>query len=674
MADTIANIAQTSFLGGEWSSWAQGRFDLPAYRTAMNLCLNSIPVTTGACVRRPGFADLGPTHLGRPGVVRSFIAGDVLTAGENKVYALELTYGSSVSKLRVWVPATGGFPGLLTDTAVSVLSVSTATPPVATMLSATTWETGDTAVFSIGDARGAIAALAGRQVLLTKLSTTTFSMADARTGVAINGSAFTYTGGGTLAKIQVFSAPYTSLADVKKVRVVQNGEHALFLCRNAVPYKLRITSAPVVTFADANFKNANGPYIDALPGGSQIQGKRATVTTADSGATYTVTPTAGDGATFTFASTDVNRCFRFWTQPTAYAAGTYNSGDSVTYNGAFWKCLTNSTTTPPGQAVTTAGVQTFPWLVTPAVGRWIYGYLSAVAGDGLSATLTVGSLITPETTFSTTADMFEIGLYTTASYPACGTFHEGRLCLDGVVPNRFDLSEAKGFQKFYETNPLGTMFAPTEVDGSVTDANAISATLDAEDNSRFLWMVSDRDGILGGTANGEWLISASTLSDPMTPRSVQAHQVTSYKTAFIQPARVGSVMLMVQAFARTVFEYLLDGSRRVAVPINDFASHIPDDAAGILEIAFQKDPVPVLWAVHDDGTLGGCTYRRLSQFATQPPEFNAWHKHTHGGSREFQSVAITSVYNGQDTPICVTYDGTTTGYRVEVMSRLWGPA
>ena len=40
MADAAYN--QASFLGGEWSPYAQGRIDVPAYRMAMNICLNEI--------------------------------------------------------------------------------------------------------------------------------------------------------------------------------------------------------------------------------------------------------------------------------------------------------------------------------------------------------------------------------------------------------------------------------------------------------------------------------------------------------------------------------------------------------------------------------------------------------------------------------------------------------
>ena len=35
-----ATFAQTSFHGGEWSQFYQGRFDLPGYKTAMSVCLN----------------------------------------------------------------------------------------------------------------------------------------------------------------------------------------------------------------------------------------------------------------------------------------------------------------------------------------------------------------------------------------------------------------------------------------------------------------------------------------------------------------------------------------------------------------------------------------------------------------------------------------------------------
>lgn len=67
-----ASWAIGSFLGGELSQVAQGRFDKPDYRTSLKVCLNSYPVEMGAWTRRPGTMFAGTTLNGAPGRVIGF--------------------------------------------------------------------------------------------------------------------------------------------------------------------------------------------------------------------------------------------------------------------------------------------------------------------------------------------------------------------------------------------------------------------------------------------------------------------------------------------------------------------------------------------------------------------------------------------------------------------------
>ena len=63
-------------------------------------------------------------------------------------------------------------------------------------------------------------------------------------------------------------------------------------------------------------------------------------------------------------------------------------------------------------------------------------------------------------------------------FPTCGTYHEGRVWLGGVLPNRFDGGVPN----------MGFTFSPTDADGTVTDASAISYTLNAEDQQQIEFM------------------------------------------------------------------------------------------------------------------------------------------------------------------------------------------
>jgi hypothetical protein len=58
------HMCRRHFLGGEFSQAAQGRIDLPTYRTGLNVCLNAIPIESGAWQRRGGTQHCGLTRGG----------------------------------------------------------------------------------------------------------------------------------------------------------------------------------------------------------------------------------------------------------------------------------------------------------------------------------------------------------------------------------------------------------------------------------------------------------------------------------------------------------------------------------------------------------------------------------------------------------------------------------
>lgn len=68
-----AQYAIGSFLGGEISQFAQGRFDKPDYRNSLRTCLNAFPVEIGTWTRRPGTIFAGATrNNGSPARVMRF--------------------------------------------------------------------------------------------------------------------------------------------------------------------------------------------------------------------------------------------------------------------------------------------------------------------------------------------------------------------------------------------------------------------------------------------------------------------------------------------------------------------------------------------------------------------------------------------------------------------------
>ena len=126
--------AITSFLGGEISPYAQGRFDRPDYKFSLNVCLNSFPVEIGAWVRRPGTQHGMTTRGGNKGRSMEF------DFEQSTPITMEFTDG--------WMRFSPTGPLLLTtNDAQTVSAISTANPAVVNTAAANTWATGNTVMF-----------------------------------------------------------------------------------------------------------------------------------------------------------------------------------------------------------------------------------------------------------------------------------------------------------------------------------------------------------------------------------------------------------------------------------------------------------------------------------------------------------------------------------------------
>lgn len=642
-----SSFIQHSFLGGEWSAYAQGRSDLPAYRTALNQCQNAIPVEESSCVRRPGTPELGPTLYARPGLIRRFEVAD------NNPILVEFTYGGGVSALRFW-----WFDGythrLLHNDTATVLAVSTANPAVMQTSAAVTWATGDIVFIQVDQSVNSNIGpqLANRQFVLTKIDTTHFALADTFTGTNLNGAALNAAAGlgGTVAKrVVVLAGPWTSLTEVQQVDFVQADLSAYIFSSSRLPYVLTYNSASSTvpfTLADAGFAAFDGPYLDPLAGTSQTKNDKGKLTAPS------ITGAGGIGAAgnatfetldagYTFTGADVGRCIRLWNQPPAWDSTlTYANGDRVTSAGAYWQ---RDPGTAPGviQALPGNGVPytdpghttvtVFPWGEFPNIASWAYGVITALVSASkvtvaLSTSLDYWSATGPITDIGNgpIIDTWQLGAYVSGHYPICGTFHEGRLWASGAYPNRFDGSQPI---KVLTSGANQLQFSPTERYGQVTASNAINYTVDSPGVNKFLWMQPDHGGILAGTKSGEWLISATTQNEPLTPTSVQAHRTSGYKSSAVRPVRIGQSLIFAQASGRRVMEYSPDNfssGRFTGRHLNKFAKHI---SKRILELAYQEELAPILWLCDTDGALVGCTYRHVREIGAEEVPFYAWHKH-----------------------------------------------
>lgn len=627
------SVHQPAFLGGEWAPTAQGRIDQPAYKQALNVCLNGLPVAEGAFVRRAGCEFLGPTY-GR-GTARLLPYRDI--GGVS--YLVVLTVVSSLGYAHFY----SGTAAVYTQDGAFTVSTSSSASGILTIVTtgATGWAVGDQ--FKFQSLPGGEAAVYANRVLTVKtISSTTITAWD-DLGVAFTfDSTVNAMAAATLVRLQRSTTTFTATTYFDKIRSVQaqvpTGTVLFILERNSAPQTITGTN---LTISTATFKD--GPYLDYQGG---VLSPEAGTASAYTGS-ITFTP-----ATTTFVAADVGRHIRLFSQPAAWASGTtYTNGQFVTYNNQWWVYTYSSGLAGviPGTTSTISGVAVAPWAPSPNAGQWAWGTITAQATSSCTVSLTTNL----NSANGATISRWRLGLFMAGRYPACGTFHRGRLwfggCANGAAAGapqgRFDAST---------TDDIYT-FSPTDIYGNVADNHAINYTASSKRSFNTIrWFEAvDTGGLLFGTADSEWLISA-TSGDALTPTSIQATQVTDYGSAEVEPVRAGLAVIFAQRFGRTIYEYLADAfsTRFGGRPLNENAKHLVAsasyDAAGYTRLAYQSEKTPIIWAVAGGTALIGCTYRRESRFITEPPTFNGWHRHL--------------LYDGERIPVdvCALPGGSTT--------------
>lgn len=708
MAD--ANYNQTQFLGGEWGPLVQGRTDLPDYRKAMNACLNAYPIEEGACPRRPGFAHAAFTRGGAAGRLISF---DFLATNP---YNIELTSGH----MRFF----DGLELATTNDAGTVSSISTANPAEVTVSAMNTWATGDHVFFSFSSAVPAsfCPLLRNRRFTITVIDNEHFTLADELTGANIDGSTIGWTTqtGVTVNRVLDIVTPWTGTEwNTQSLRMVQvdsdNQEVGVFLNSATAPQALLVDTAPTnsafATFSLEGLNFEDGPYLDPVAGveveiiggGSSSDDVLCVSWNYPTWSSSIYYPT---GATVYYNGTDYvalqsslnnepdtsptnwqsigtgsamgvaggipigdsgTRLVRIFLEPPAWASGTtYAAAANVFYNGNYYQSLAGS------NVGNEPDISPTKWQLNPSAAFWIWGTYEFQSDAAPNAALVL--LSTPLTSAQLTAysgyvfpsSLAPIGVYSaTAGYPTCGAYHEGRLWLGGVVPNRIDGSVSNGL------TGSTVSFSPTGPDGTVAEDDAVSVTFNSTDMNPTYWLVSTLQGLVCGTKNEEWLVQPGS-SGPIAADNIQIHRVTKYGSENIEPRITGLTFVFVQRFARKLLEYFADVfSGRFSAPNLSWpAKHLTQP--GIAEIAYQRELAPIVWSRCNDGSLIGTTYKRESLFSSQGPTFAGWHRHSLGSNQSVESICVGPNVGGNLDSLAIVAQNTSSGiYDVQVATDLF---
>jgi hypothetical protein len=384
MAD--ASYAVTSFLGGELSQFAQGRFEKPDYKISLNVCLNSFPVEIGPWVRRPGTAFAGATYGGKPGRVISWAFEQISPV------TLEFTDGNVCFR--------SGTRWLTNNDSQSVSSISTANPAGVTV-TGTSPASGKRVKFA--NLGASCPLLQNRQFTWTNTGGTTGTIADALTGATIDGSTLgvgSLAAGATVSSIEDVITPYIG-GSWSSLRMVQ-AETTGILLQGAVAPQALVVATPLPTTTDPVFSLTtavfnDGPYLDPFTNGVQAVPASTTgliqLTLQFPAYSSTTSYAVGDFVTSSainyeslidqninnspashsaawvavsggvainngrgFLGTDIGRLVRLYSEPPYWNAATsYAAAAVITYNptglpgqGTYWQSLTGGSAHVPG--------------------------------------------------------------------------------------------------------------------------------------------------------------------------------------------------------------------------------------------------------------------------------------------------------------------------------------
>ena len=210
----------------------------------------------------------------------------------------------------------------------------------------------------------------------------------------------------------------------------------------------------------------------------------------------------------------------------------------------------------------------------------------------------------------------------TGKFPSCVTFFEQRLVFAGT-----------------NDNPQPLFFSKSaELENFTTGSNASDAMIYsiASNKVNAIRYLSAQRSLLVGTVGGEFVVSASGTTSPITPTNIQIQRQSSYGSANVDAVQIENVTMFLQRAKRKIREltYNLNIDQYQATDLTLLAEHITE--GGINEMAYQQEPDSILWCVRNDGTLLGFTYARAESVT-------GWHRHIMGGSFSSGNAVVESV-------------------------------
>ncbi len=319
---------------------------------------------------------------------------------------------------------------------------------------------------------------------------------------------------------------------------------------------------------------------------------------------------------------------------TSWSIGLYDFLD-----GPYLAENTTATTLTPGAATgngvtltasSATGINGGSGFLSTDVGRLIrikegsaWGYAKIVTRSS-STVVTVDIKKTLTNTNAKTA--WRLGAWSdTTGWPSCVAFYQQRLWFANTAtqPSTFWGSVSGEFENF----------APSDTDGTVTDASGVTFTVSDSKVNAIRWMVATT-ALLIGTTGSEYSVAGSSTDGTITATNVQIKPQSTVGSADIMPVKAEGAALFVQRARRALYDaaYTYASDSYDPRERSIWGGHL--FRPQLAQIVSQPQPWHLIWGCCDDGSLLAGTYLPALDVV-------GWHSHPLGGTdAKVRSLAV----------------------------------
>jgi hypothetical protein len=308
----------------------------------------------------------------------------------------------------------------------------------------------------------------------------------------------------------------------------------------------------------------------------------------------------------------------------------FTNGPYLDTNTSATTFTTSAHTVGTGRTLTASaitGINNDTGFQTTDVGRLVrfrdgYGEITARA-DTLNVTIEI--LVDMGSTSSSTD--WNLGAFSdTTGHPSCVSFFEQRLVFAATLsqPQTVFFSKSGDYENM-----------DANIGGTVADDDAIIYTIASNQVNAIRFMAASRTLIIG-TAGGEFTVSGGGDNDAVTPTNILIKKQSNHGAANTDAIAVANATLFLQRAKRKIRElaYNFDVDGYIAPDLTILAEHVTN--SGIVEMAYQEEPLAIIWCVRNDGELIALTYQREQEVV-------AWHRHVFGGAFDSGKAVCESV-------------------------------